>query len=161
MDLKEAFLRTPIGIVHICGTQKGISVVEFVDGAEEETKTVHPLLQEYVLQLREYFEGKRQVFHSLPLAFHGTDFEQRVWDALLNVPYGETVTYGDIAEAAGDSGAARAVGSAIRKNPLLLIVPCHRVVPASGGAGEYVAGVERKEWLLRHEQAHANLSIHS
>lgn len=82
----------------------------------------------------------------------GTPFQRAVWEATMKIPSGETRTYGDIAKMIGHPRAARAVGSALKKNPRLIVIPCHRVVPASGGVGQYVGGVRRKRWLLRHER---------
>lgn len=106
-------------------------------------------------QLQEYFAGERRGFGDLRLVMRASDFQQAVWDALLGVPYGETIEYGTLAEAVGKPGAARAVGNALHDNPLLILVPCHRVLPASGGIGGYAAGEARKEWLLQLERTGA------
>ena len=102
-------------------------------------------------QLEEYFAGKRKQF-DLPLAPKGTDFQKRVWKALTDIPYGETRTYGKIAAAVGSPKAARAVGMANNKNPIGIIIPCHRVVGADGKLVGYAGGMEKKEWLLNLEQ---------
>ena len=98
-------------------------------------------------QLGEYFAGERTSF-DLPLAPTGTDFQQRVWAALRTIPYGETWSYGRLAEAVGQPGAARAVGLANGRNPISIVVPCHRVVGSSGKLTGYAGGVERKAFLL-------------
>lgn len=103
-------------------------------------------------QLQEYLAGRRRVF-DLPLAPAGTPFQKEVWRALELVPYGETRTYSQVAEAIGRPGAARAVGGACNANPLPIFIPCHRVVPASGGVGGYAFGLRMKEYLLRLEGA--------
>jgi len=103
-----------------------------------------------VQQLDEYFAGRRTSF-DVPVRLVGTDFQSRVWHALTQIPCGETATYGQIAAAIGKPAAARAVGSANNKNPVYIIVPCHRVVGANGGMVGYGGGVWRKEWLLKHE----------
>jgi methylated-DNA-[protein]-cysteine S-methyltransferase len=103
-------------------------------------------------QLREYYAGERREF-DLPLRLLGTPFQERVWRALLEIAYGHTVTYGEIAGAAGRPRAVRAAGSAVGSNPLTVIVPCHRVVPAGGGVGSYGGGPARKRRLLRLEGA--------
>ena len=102
-------------------------------------------------QLQEYFAGRRRLF-DLPLNPKGTAFQREVWHALEQIPYGETRSYSEIAAAIGRPGAARAVGSANRANPLPIVVPCHRVVPASGGVGEYAFGAKMKEALLALER---------
>jgi methylated-DNA-[protein]-cysteine S-methyltransferase len=103
-------------------------------------------------QLSEYFSGIRRSF-DLPLAAAGTPFQQRVWEALAAIPFGAVRSYAQLAEAAGCPGGARAVGQANARNPIPLIVPCHRVTAASGKLGGFSAGLDRKRWLLRHEGA--------
>ncbi|WP_340560259.1 methylated-DNA--[protein]-cysteine S-methyltransferase [Streptomyces sp. GSL17-111] len=103
-----------------------------------------------VEQLEEYFAGGRTAF-SLPLALHGTPFQRTVWAALTEIPYGETVSYGELARRIGRPGASRAVGLANGRNPVGIIVPCHRVVGSSGGLTGYGGGLERKRHLLDHE----------
>jgi methylated-DNA-[protein]-cysteine S-methyltransferase len=101
-------------------------------------------------QLREYFAGERTAF-DLELAMYGTEFQRRVWTALRDIPYGQTVTYGQLADRLGQPSASRAVGLANGKNPIGIIVPCHRVVGADGGLTGYGGGIERKRFLLDHE----------
>ena len=110
-----------------------------------------PLLERAEGQIREYFDGQRQEF-DLPLTFAGTDFQKKVWHALTEIPYGETVTYGALAERIGCPGGARAVGAANHCNPLPILVPCHRVVGAGGNLTGYAGGVEMKKSLLELEQ---------
>ncbi|WP_293387232.1 methylated-DNA--[protein]-cysteine S-methyltransferase [Nevskia sp.] len=105
-----------------------------------------------IAQLHEYFERKRTVF-DLPLAPVGTAFQQRVWTALLEIPFGVTTRYGELATRLGDAKASRAVGLANGRNPISIIVPCHRVIGANGNLTGYGGGLERKEWLLSHEGA--------
>ena len=110
-----------------------------------------PLLERAEGQIREYFDGRRQEF-DLPLTFVGTDFQKKVWQALTEIPYGKTVTYGALAERIGCPGGARAVGAANHCNPLPILVPCHRVVGAGGNLTGYAGGMERKKFLLELEQ---------
>lgn len=110
-------------------------------------------LQHYIEQLQQYWKGERSSFHCT-LDLRGTDFQQRVWDALKKVPYGETVSYLDIALAIGNRAAVRAVGGAIGKNPVLIVVPCHRVIGANGKLTGFSSGLGMKEKLLNHEQAY-------
>lgn len=141
---------TSLGRLSIRGTPRGILAVTF--GVEETTEdsNLFPFLEQCLHEMEEYFSGNRRAF-SVPLVMRGTDFQQRVWDALLEIPFGQTVTYGQLAKEIGHPGAARAVGTAVGDNPLAIIVPCHRVLPATGGIGEYASGSDRKEWLLKHE----------
>jgi len=111
---------------------------------------LYPSLQTAVEQFDAYFQGRLQEFN-LPVQFYGTGFQQLVWGRLLKIPCGETITYGQIASEIGRHRSVRAVGSAVGTNPLSIIVPCHRVLPASGGIGNYGGGIERKEALLRIE----------
>ncbi|MFD3946824.1 methylated-DNA--[protein]-cysteine S-methyltransferase [Streptomyces sp. NPDC058579] len=127
--------------------QKGGAAVE--DGWRHEPEAFESIAG----QLGEYFAGRRERF-DIPFADGGTEFQRRVWRALEEIPYGTTVSYGDIARQVGSSGAAvRAVGTAIGRNPLLVVRPCHRVVGADGSLRGYAAGLERKELLLGLERA--------
>jgi methylated-DNA-[protein]-cysteine S-methyltransferase len=119
-----------------------------VEGAAEDSNAAPlPLAAR---QLAEYFAGARRVF-DLPLAMHGTPFQQRVWRALTEIPFGETWSYGQLAKRIGNPKASRAVGLANGSNPISILVPCHRVIGADGSLTGYGGGVERKQWLLRHE----------
>ena len=109
-------------------------------------------------QLDRYFAGELTSF-DLPLTFHGTEFQQRVWHALCSVPYGETVTYGQLAEELGQPTASRAVGLANGKNPISIIVPCHRVVGANGDLTGYGGGIERKQFLLDFERKVSGVAL--
>ncbi len=117
----------------------------------------HPVLAEARQQLTAYFAGERQTF-DLPLAPQGTEFQRRVWDALKAIPYGVTITYGELARRIGDPKASRAVGLANGSNPLSIIVPCHRVIGANGKLTGYGGGVERKQALLALESPAAPIS---
>ena len=107
-------------------------------------------LPEAVRQLAEYFAGNRRVF-DLPLRLNGTEFQQRVWRALTEIPYGETWSYGELAKRIGNPNASRAVGLANGRNPVSIVVPCHRVIGADGSLTGYGGGLQRKQWLLAHE----------
>ncbi|MEL6779113.1 MAG: methylated-DNA--[protein]-cysteine S-methyltransferase [Cyanobacteria bacterium J06597_16] len=102
-------------------------------------------------QLAEYFAHEREGF-DLPLSPRGTDFQKQVWQSLHQIPFGQTLSYGDIAQQLGKPGAARAVGAANGRNPISIIVPCHRVIASNGKMTGYAGGIDRKQWLLRHEQ---------
>ena len=109
-----------------------------------------------IRQLQHYFSGKSKAF-SLPLDAEGTVFQKRVWAAVQTIPFGETRTYGDIARAIGRPRAARAVGNALKDNPIAILIPCHRVVPVGGKTGRYAWGTRRKKQLLSHETTCAML----
>ncbi len=110
-------------------------------------------------QLTEYFEGTRKEF-DLPFQFRGTPFQRRVWDALRTIPFGTTVTYSEIAGDVSAPDAVRAVGAAVGRNPLSIVVPCHRVVGSNGSLTGFAGGLERKHWLLEHEQAPIATNVH-
>ena len=108
------------------------------------------LFQQVESQLQEYFQQQRRTF-DIPLAPLGTDFQQQVWQQLPLIPYGETISYGELSRRVGLPNGARAVGAANGRNPISIIVPCHRVVASSGKMQGYAGGIDRKQWLLRHE----------
>jgi methylated-DNA-[protein]-cysteine S-methyltransferase len=110
----------------------------------------HPILQQAAGQLTDYFAGSRTEF-TLPLQPKGTEFQQKVWKALSMIPWGETWSYLDLAKAIGSPSSSRAVGAANGRNPISIIIPCHRVIGSSGTLTGYAGGVEKKEWLLHHE----------
>lgn len=160
-------IETPIGRLFIGGSARGIHRVDFIDDgpkARDEPSEVALLERESgepaerdseaaafaSSQLIEYFAGDRTEF-DLTLAPVGTDFQLRVWTALLDVPYGETVSYGEIAEAVGKPTASRAVGAANGQNPISIIAPCHRIIGANGSLTGYGGGLDRKAWLLNLE----------
>jgi methylated-DNA-[protein]-cysteine S-methyltransferase len=118
----------------------------------------HPVLVETAGQLDEYFAGQRVTF-DLRLAASGTEFQRMVWDELTRIPYGETISYGELARRVGNASASRAVGLANGRNPLPIVVPCHRVIGANGTLTGYGGGLERKQWLLTHEREHAGLTL--
>jgi methylated-DNA-[protein]-cysteine S-methyltransferase len=103
-------------------------------------------------QLRDYFEGARRQFE-LPIVFRGTPFQERAWKGLLTIPYGETISYAELARRIGAAGSARAVGTALGRNPVAIIVPCHRVIGSSGSLVGFGGGLDRKRWLLELERA--------
>jgi methylated-DNA-[protein]-cysteine S-methyltransferase len=113
-------------------------------------------LPEAVRQLEEYFAGARRAF-DVPLRPQGTAFQRRVWDALSEIPYGSTSSYGELARRIDNPGAARAVGLANNRNPISVVIPCHRVIGADGSLTGYGGGLERKRWLLAHEASHQGL----
>jgi len=147
----RGYYHSPIGLLEVRGSELGIFSIAFQE-EEREDAGVHEILQPCIDQLHEYFSGGEHHFHSLPLALQSTDFQLEVWEHLITIPYGKTATYGEVAEAIGHPNAVRAVGSAVGRNRLSLLIPCHRVLPSSGEVGEYAHGSWRKEWLLEHER---------
>ena len=144
-----AFIKTPLGIAKIIGDNKGISEISVLDEGEI-SKSIPKELKEVVAQLKDYFSGKRNDF-DLKLNPKGTDFQQKVWQELGNIPFGKTITYLDLAKKLGDPKVIRAAASANGKNPLWIIVPCHRVIGTDGSLTGYAGGLWRKKWLLEHE----------
>ena len=118
---------------------------------EEDKEQQNALLTVACRQLTEYFAGKRKAF-DLPIRLNGTPFQQIVWKGLQQIPYGETLSYADLARQIGRNKAARAVGNANHHNPLMIIIPCHRVVASNGKMGGYAGGIARKAWLLEKEK---------
>lgn len=145
------FYDTPVGKLCIGEENGSITRVTWRQLPKSYIQEETELILRCKKQLEEYFAGKRKTF-DLPLAPKGTDFQQRVWKALQEIPYGETRTYGEIAAAVGNPKAARAVGMANNRNPIGIIVPCHRVVGANGKLVGYAGGMEKKEWLLELEK---------
>jgi methylated-DNA-[protein]-cysteine S-methyltransferase len=148
---------TPIGSIVIHGDKTAITGIDLPGNPEPEGPPIStPILTQAKKELLEYFAGKRQGF-AIPLRSTGTFFQEAVWSAMQQIPFGETCSYGDLAQAAGSPGAARAVGQANRLNPFPIVVPCHRIIAADGSIGGYM-GVKQgdegmKAWLLRHEGA--------
>ncbi len=148
---------TPIGALTVVGTARGVSWVGFEDGryeAPEASDGTSPAVDAACAQLMEYFAGTRRTF-DVPLDLEGTGFQQRVWRALTEVGFGETTSYGALASRL--ESVARAVGNANGRNPVSIIVPCHRVVGSDGTLTGYAGGLERKRWLLGHESGQGRL----
>jgi len=148
-----ARLPSPVGELTIGADATGITAIAFpgevptAQGADNPS----PLIREAVRQLRAYFAGRLTHFE-LPLNPAGTAFQKSVWQALLAVPHGATASYGEIAAAVGNPRASRAVGLANGRNPIAIVVPCHRIIGRDGSLTGYGGGLDRKRWLLAHEQ---------
>lgn len=159
-------LESPVGTLFVGGSAAGIHRVEFLDGPRDEERHAVRLAADAALparrdadgasaalaQLREYFAGVRTRF-DLPLAPRGTAFQRQVWETLRPIPYGATTSYGAVAASIGRPTASRAVGAANGRNPIAIVVPCHRVVGSTGALTGYGGGMDRKRWLLDHETA--------
>ncbi len=150
-DSRSLFFDSPLGYIEIRGTPRGILEVRFVDD-EGASDVPHPIMKDCQHQVEEYLVGRRTAFDSLPLILEGSDFMLSVWDEIAAIPFGETRAYQQIAKRVKRPAAVRAVGTACGKNRIVIIIPCHRVVPSSGGVGNYAGGDMRKEWLLEHER---------
>ncbi|NVK09093.1 cysteine methyltransferase [Tenacibaculum discolor] len=153
-NLQTTYYKTPIGIAKIEGDENGIQSISVLNDdtstsliTSNETPTC---LQDCVTQLNEYFTGTRKEF-DLKLNPQGTTFQQSVWNELLHIPFGSTRTYLEQTKQLGDVKAIRAVASANGKNPIWIIIPCHRVVGSDGSLTGYAGGIWRKKWLLEHE----------
>jgi methylated-DNA-[protein]-cysteine S-methyltransferase len=146
----ETYYKTPVGWAHIVADDNYIIKLSIRDDEHKETPVTSPLLKETMKQLAEYFEGTRKQFN-LPLNQPGSHFQQQVWEELLRIPYGNTITYGQQSNQMKNPLAIRAIAAANGKNNLWVIVPCHRVIGSNGSLTGYAGGLWRKQWLLEHE----------
>jgi methylated-DNA-[protein]-cysteine S-methyltransferase len=145
-----SFRVAPGWLIHAAASDRGIARIEIGGDRQPAGEDPHPLLARVRRQLEEYFRGERTEF-DVPLDLRGTEFELRVWEKLQEVPYGETIRYAQLAQRVGSPRAFRAVGRANGKNPVPIIVPCHRVIASGGGLGGYSAGISYKRLLLELE----------
>ncbi|WP_187263045.1 methylated-DNA--[protein]-cysteine S-methyltransferase [Pontibacter beigongshangensis] len=150
--VSTTYLNSPIGWIRITSTAHAIESVLFVEAASAGSVDLPACLQTCTAQLSEYFRGERRHF-DLPLSPHGTTFQRQVWEELKAIPFGKTASYLQVAKAISGEKAIRAVGAANGRNPLCVVVPCHRVIGSDGSLTGYAGGLWRKEWLLRHEGA--------
>jgi len=155
--METAYIKTPLGTAKITGDDKGIASISILED-EQITKKIPTVLKEAVNQLQDYFNGKRTHF-DFKLNPQGTEFQQKVWHTLQEIPFGKTVSYMDITKKLGDVKAIRAVASANGKNPLWIVVPCHRVIGTDGSLTGYAGGLWRKKWLLEHENPSTQQSL--
>ncbi|MEP0212251.1 MAG: methylated-DNA--[protein]-cysteine S-methyltransferase [Cellulophaga sp.] len=155
--MEAAYIKTPLGIAKLEGDEDGLSVISVLDDGEI-TEVIPEVLEDAVYQLQEYFRGERTKF-SLTLNPTGTEFQKKVWDALLQIPYGKTYSYLELSKVLGDPKAIRAVAAANGKNPLWIMVPCHRVIGSDGSLTGYAGGLHRKKWLLEHESPVTQTSL--
>jgi methylated-DNA-[protein]-cysteine S-methyltransferase len=146
---QTVFINSPLGITKIVGDEIGITEISIASEGII-SNTIPAELQEAVSQLNDYFEGNRTEF-TFKLNPKGTEFQQKVWQELHNIPFGKTISYLDLSKKLGDVKAIRAVASANGKNPLWIVIPCHRVIGTDGSLTGYAGGLWRKKWLLEHE----------
>lgn len=156
-SVQRAFLKTPIGYIEVTSSEKGIRSLYFLN-FKVKPQHVPSVLKPCLQQLEEYFHGTRQTF-DLPLDLSGTAFQLKVWNELLKIPYGQTISYHQLAERTGNINSFRAVGGANAHNPVSVIVPCHRVIGSTGRLVGYLGGLKRKKWLLEHEHAFAQRDL--
>ena len=156
--MESCIIKTPLGHAKLEGDADGISSLTVLNNKTTISNIIPEVLEDAVRQLEEYFKGERIQF-SLILNPQGTDFQKRVWNALLDIPYGKTTSYLQLSKDLGDVKAIRAVANANGKNPIWIIVPCHRVIGSDGSLTGYTGGLHRKQWLLEHESPYKQQSL--
>jgi methylated-DNA-[protein]-cysteine S-methyltransferase len=157
LETVTTYYQSPLGLLRIGGTDTYISEISFIDHLEESEYQhsalqgpVTPLIIQCIEQLIQYFQGQRRVFE-FPIYQDGTPFQQRVWNELMAIPFGKTISYLELSRRLGDTGAIRAAASANGKNNIVIVVPCHRVIGSKRDLVGYGGGLWRKKWLLDHE----------
>jgi len=148
--MEIAYIQSPLGVIELRGDSEGIQRITVLNTAHKESNPIPEVLTDATIQLREFFQGNRDSF-SLKLNPQGTTFQKKVWNLLLEIPYGKTISYMDLAKKLGDVKAIRAAAAANGKNPLWIVIPCHRVIGSDGSLTGYAGGLHRKKWLLNHE----------
>ncbi|MBK5285199.1 MAG: methylated-DNA--[protein]-cysteine S-methyltransferase [Bacteroidia bacterium] len=154
----STIIPSPLGMLEITGSHGVIFSVSFLDNKKAKPTAVPASLQKCATQLEEYFSFNRKTF-DLTLQPNGTIFQRHVWDELLKIPYGKTSSYLKLARELGDEKSIRAAASANGKNPIAILIPCHRVIGSHGEMVGYAGGVKRKEWLLAHEKGEEQLGL--
>lgn len=149
--MNEAFLETPLGTAVIEGDENGVTRISITEEKMDTSEVIPVSLEATVIQLKEYFSGTRQNF-DLKLNPEGTEFQKEIWKQLQEIPFGTTASYLELSKVFGNPKAIRAVAAANGKNPLWIVVPCHRVIGTDGSLTGYAGGLWRKKWLLEHEQ---------
>jgi len=148
--METTYINTPVGTLEIKGDEKGIASVHFLDTDKKTSAPIPECIQPIARQFQEYFEGTRTVFN-IKLNPEGTSFQKKVWKQLEKIPYAKTVSYQEIANRLGDPKVIRAAAAANGKNPIAILIPCHRVIGSDGSLTGYAGGLHRKKWLLDHE----------
>ncbi|SHI68528.1 methylated-DNA--[protein]-cysteine S-methyltransferase [Algibacter luteus] len=156
--METCIINTPLGFTKIIGDADGISSVTVLNSEEKITDIIPDNLEDCVIQLNEYFEGNRKQF-ILKLNPQGTDFQKKVWNELEQIPFGKTTSYLKLSKQLGDVKAIRAVANANGKNPIWIIIPCHRVIGSDGSLTGYAGGLHRKQWLLEHESPYKQQTL--
>ncbi len=150
------YYNSPVGLIRIESSEKGISSLIFAEEAKGEEQRANDLILQCTLQLNEYFQGKREKF-DLKLDLKGTPFQLKIWNELMKIPFGKTISYKELSLRFGDLKAIRAVAAANGANPVSIIVPCHRVIGSDGSLTGYAGGLWRKKWLLEYESRELRL----
>lgn len=158
MEIENCIIHSPLGCTKILGNESGITSITVLNSKEKITDIIPESLQDCVYQLNEYFEGNRKIF-DLKLNPEGTIFQKTVWDTLSKIPHGKTVSYLELAKKIGNTKAIRAVANANAKNPLWIVIPCHRVIGSDGSLTGYAGGLHRKKWLLEHESPYKQQAL--
>jgi methylated-DNA-[protein]-cysteine S-methyltransferase len=156
--MESCIIESPLGYTKIMGDENGIQSVTVLNSEEKITDIIPESLEDCVIQLNEYFEGFRKQFQ-LKLNPEGTSFQKKVWHELVKIPFGKTISYLELSKKTGDTKAIRAVANANSKNPLWIIIPCHRVIGTDGSLTGYAGGLHRKQWLLEHESPFKQTSL--
>lgn len=156
--METCIISTPLGYTKIAGDEQGISQVTILNSEEIQTDIIPIELEDCVTQIQEYFKGIRNVFN-LKLNPQGTVFQKKVWTQLQTIPYGKTLSYLELTKQLGDVKAIRAVANANGKNPIWIVIPCHRVIGSDGSLTGYAGGLHRKQWLLEHESPYKQQSL--
>lgn len=156
--MESCVIETPLGNATITGDSNGIKSVSIQNSTDEVSQIIPEVLLECVTQLKAYFREERQNF-DLKLNPSGTDFQKRVWNQLQQIPFGKTISYLGLSKQLGDPKAIRAVANANGKNPLWIIVPCHRIIGSDGSLTGYAGGLRRKQWLINHESENKQQSL--
>ena len=156
--METCIVNSPLGYTKIVGDEHGITSISILNSEEKVTDIIPIELEDCVRQLNEYFDGDRQVF-DLSLNPEGTNFQKKVWQQLQKIPYGKTCSYLELSQELGDVKAIRAVANANGKDPLWIVVPCHRVIGSDGSLTGYAGGLHRKQWLLEHESPYKQQSL--
>ncbi len=156
--MKQVTIKTPLGHAKIEGNEEGIASILVLNNEQALSHSIPDELKDCVKQLDEYFQGTRQKF-SLKLNPTGTEFQKRVWNELVNIPYGKTLSYLELSKRLGDPKAIRAIANANGKNPIWIVIPCHRVIGSDGSLTGYAGGLYRKKWLLDHESPNKQQSL--
>lgn len=156
--METCIINSPLGLTKIIGDKDGVTQVTIINSQEKITDIIPSELKDCAIQLQEYFDGSRKHF-DLKLNPQGTDFQKTIWKFLEEIPFGKTLSYLQLSKQLGDVKAIRAVANANGKNPLWIIVPCHRVIGSDGSLTGYAGGLYRKQWLINHENEYKQQSL--
>ena len=150
-SLETAFINTPVGMLRISADAVGVTAIDFAQKAGRTTQDLNERLEGPIKELKEYFSGKRSVF-TFKMNPRGTEFQKQVWKEISKIPAGKTLSYSEVAKKIKRPKAFRAVAMALHRNPIGIVVPCHRVIGKSGSLTGYAGGLSKKSWLLDHEK---------